>query len=78
MTGVVACSIREAHVVGTSRRYQVSGQAASPATVTTFCPAGTRAFACSTARSARTRSSDVCTYASISACPGTFSTSCAP
>ena len=61
MMGVEACSIRVAQAVGTSRRYQVSGHALSPATVMMFWPGATRARAWSTTESERTRSFDVWT-----------------
>ena len=59
MTGVEAWSMRVAQAVGTSRRYQVRGHALSPATVITFWPGATRAFARWTTSSERTRSLDV-------------------
>ena len=59
--GVVASSIRVTHFVGVSRKYQVRGQDASPATVTTGSPGATLPRAISTCSSARVRSRVVCT-----------------
>ena len=53
--------MRPAQRVGMSRKYQVSGQVASPATVMTACPAGTRGRAFGTTSRARVRSQVVWT-----------------